>query len=221
MKQMLQNLKTGKIGVLDVPPPGLRQGGIVVRTRKSLISAGTERMMLELGKKSLVGKARERPDLVKKVLEKVKRDGFLATFKTVRAKLDSDVPLGYSNCGDVVEVGAQAREFELGQRVACAGAGYANHAEVNYIPRLLAVRVPEGVSTEAAAYSTVGTIAMQGIRLADLRVGESVVVLGLGLIGQLSVQILKASGCRVIGLDLAPDRVKLAAENGADLALKL
>ncbi|HBO42810.1 MAG TPA: hypothetical protein DD670_02500 [Planctomycetaceae bacterium] len=219
MKQILQNLKSGKISVADVPRPLLMPDGIVVRTRKSLISAGTEKMMLQLGKKSLLGKAKERPDLVKKVLDKVRRDGFLAAFKTVRDKLDSDVPLGYSNTGEVLEVGAKARRFEVGQRVACAGAGYANHAEVNYVPKLLAVPVPAGVSDEAAAYSTVGTIGLQGIRLADLRVGESVVVMGLGLIGQLCVQMLKASGCRVAGLDFAPDRVKLAAEHGADLAL--
>jgi len=216
---MLQNLKSGKIAVVDVPRPLLLPDGIVVRTRRSLISAGTEKMMLELGKKSLLGKAKERPDLVKKVLEKVRRDGLLATLKTVRDKLDSDVPMGYSNAGDVVEVGAKARQFQVGQRVACAGAGHANHAEVNYVPRLLAVGVPEGVSLEAAAYATVGTIALQGVRLADLRVGETVVILGLGLIGQLSVQILKASGCRVVGLDFALDRVRLAAEHGADLAL--
>ena len=221
MKQMLQNLKTGKISVEDVPRPMLRDEGIVVRTRKSLISAGTERMMLSLGKKSLLGKAKERPDLVKKVIGKMRRDGFFATFQTVRDKLDSDMPLGYSNCGEVVEVGARARRFEVGGLVACAGAGYANHAEVNYIPRLLAVPLPGGVSTEAAAYATVGTIALQGVRLADMRVGESAVVLGLGLIGQLTVQILKASGCRVAALDISPDRVKLASESGADMALVL
>jgi len=219
MKQMLQNLKSGKISVADVPRPLLLPEGIIVRTRRSLISAGTEKMMLELGKKSLLGKAKERPDLVKKVLDKIRRDGLVATLKTVRDKLDSDMPLGYSNAGRVLEVGARARQFEVGQRVACAGAGYANHAEVNYIPRLLAVGVPDGVSDEAAAYSTVGTIALQGVRLADLRVGEPVVVLGLGLIGQLTVQILKASGCRVAGLDFAPDRVSLAAEHGAEMAL--
>ncbi|HLA85457.1 MAG TPA: bi-domain-containing oxidoreductase, partial [Thermoguttaceae bacterium] len=219
MKQMLQNLKSGKISVADVPRPLLMPEGILVRTHKSLISAGTEKMMLELGKKSLLGKAKERPDLVKKVLEKVRREGLFATLKTVRDKLDSDMPLGYSNAGEVVEVGTKATAFHVGQRVACAGAGHANHAEVNYIPRLLAVPLPPGVSDEAAAYSTVGTIALQGVRLADLRVGEAVVVLGLGLIGQLSVQILKASGCRVVGLDFAADRVRLAAEHGADLAL--
>jgi predicted dehydrogenase/threonine dehydrogenase-like Zn-dependent dehydrogenase len=222
MKQMMQSMKTGKIDVQDVPRPVLRDEGIIVQSRRSLISAGTERMVLQLGKKSLIGKAKERPDLVKKVLEKVKRDGFLATFKTVRDKLDSDIPLGYSNCGEVLEAGRLARQFEVGSRVACAGAGYANHAEINYIPRLLAVPVPDSVSTEAAAYATVGTIGLQGIRLADPKVGETVVVLGLGLIGQLCVQMLRAAGCRVVALDLSPERVQLAIdEGGADLALVL
>ncbi|MCR4414980.1 MAG: bi-domain-containing oxidoreductase, partial [Thermoguttaceae bacterium] len=159
------------------------------------------------------------PDLVRKVLAKLRRDGFLATFAAVREKLDREIPLGYSVSGEVVAVGAHAREFSAGQRVACAGAGYANHAEVNYVPRLLAVPVPEGVSTEAAAYATVGAIALQGMRNADVRAGEAVVVLGLGLIGQLAVQLLKAAGCRVVGLDVAQSRVDLAAAQGADLAL--
>lgn len=221
MKQITQNLRTGDLCVEDVPPPQLREQGILVRSRGSLISAGTERMMLELSKKSLVGKARERPDLVRKVLEKLRRDGFLATFRAVREKLDREVPMGYSLSAEVMAVGAQAGEFQLGQRVACAGAGYASHAEINYVPRLLAAAVPEGVSDEAAAYCTVGTIALQGIRNARVRVGETAVVLGLGLIGQLSVQMLKASGCRVVGLDPAADRVELAAAEGADLALVL
>jgi len=219
VKQLVQSLRTGKLSVDDVPRPLLRDGGIVVRNRASLVSAGTERMMLDLSKKSLLGKARERPDLVRKVLDKVKRDGFLATFKTVRDKLDTEVPMGYSACGLVEGVGAKADGFEVGKLVACAGAGYANHAEVNYVPRLLAVPVPDGVSEEAAAYSTVGTIALQGVRNADIRFGETALVLGLGLIGQLTVQILKAAGCRVVGLDLSPERVKLASEGGADLAL--
>ena len=219
MKQLTQNLRTGKLALDEVPVPLLRDQGILVRNGASLVSAGTERMMLQLAKKSLVGKARERPDLVRKVLDKLRRDGFLATLKTIREKLDNEVPMGYSAAGEVIAVGARAGKFEVGQGVACAGAGYANHAEVNYVPRLLAVPVPEGVATEAAAYSTVGTIALQGVRNADVRFGETVVVLGLGLIGQLTVQILKAAGCRVVGLDLDPSRVALAADNGADLAL--
>lgn len=219
MKQFIQNLRTGRLSVEDVPIPLLREQGVLIRNRVSLISAGTERMMIELSRKSLLGKARERPDLVRKVLDKFRREGFLATFKAVRDKLDSDVPMGYSACGDVLEVGARAREFEVGQCVACAGAGYANHAEVNYVPRLLAVAVSSGVSVEAAAYATVGAIALQGVRNADVRVGETAVVVGLGLIGQITVQLLKAAGCRVVGLDLDKDRLELAAASGADLAL--
>ncbi|MBN2474000.1 MAG: bi-domain-containing oxidoreductase [Pirellulales bacterium] len=219
MKQLTQNLRTGELSLDEVPVPLLQPQGILVRSRASLVSAGTERMMLQLAKKSLVGKARERPDLVRKVLDKLRRDGFLATFQAVREKLDREAPMGYSACGEVLQVGAGARQFEVGQLVACAGAGYANHAEVNYVPRLLAVPVPPGVATEAAAYSTVGTIALQGIRNADVRFGETVVVLGLGLIGQLTVQILKASGCRVAGLDPDKSRVELAAVNGADRPL--
>ncbi len=219
MRQVLQNLKSGTISVEEIPAPVLRDEGIRVRSRASLISAGTDRMMIRLARKSLVGKARERPDLVRKVLGKLRRDGFWATLQTVRDRLDRDAPLGYSVSGEVVEVGARAPEFRVGQLVACAGAGYANHAEINYVPRLLAVPVPPGVSTEAAAYATVGAIALQGMRNADVRVGEFVVVLGLGLIGQLAVQLLKASGCRVIGLDVNGDRVGLAKAHGADLAL--
>lgn len=219
MKQLIQNIKNGQTSLADVPRPALRPGGILVRSEASLISAGTERMMLKLAKKSLLGKARERPDLVKKVLDKVRRDGLLATFETVRRQLDRDVAVGYSLCGRVEDVGAQACEFSMGQRVACAGAGYANHAEVNYVPRLLAARVPEGVSSEAAAYTTVGAIALQGIRNADVRLGETVAVIGLGLLGQLSVQILRASGCRVVGIDVSKERAELAARFGAELAL--
>ncbi len=175
--------------------------------------------MLKLAKKSLLGKAKERPDLVKKVLDKVRRDGLLATLETVRQQLDRDVAIGYSLCGRVEDVGAQANEFSIDERVACAGAGYANHAEMNYVPRLLTARVPEGVSNEAAAYTTVGAIALQGIRNADVRLGETVAVIGLGLLGQLSVQILRASGCRVIGIDVSKERAELAARLGADPAL--
>lgn len=197
----------------------MRAGGILVRTQASLISAGTERMMMKLARKSLLGKAKERPDLVRKVLAKLQRDGFWATFASVRQQLDREVPVGYSVCGEVIGVGAAAGEFQAGQRVACAGAGYANHAEVNYVPRLLAAGVPEGVSSESAAYATVGAIALQGIRNADVRLGETVVVIGLGLLGQLAVQILRGAGCRVVGIDVSEARVALAREHGAELGL--
>ncbi len=221
MKQVLQNLKSGSVCIEEVPAPVLRDEGILVRSAVSLVSAGTERMLMKLARKSLLGKARERPDLVRKVLAKLRRDGVWATLATVREKLDREIPLGYSLSGEVIAVGSRAGEFAVGQRVACAGAGYANHAEVNYVPRLLAVPVPDGVSTEAAAYATVGAIALQGIRNAGVQAGEAVVVLGLGLIGQLAVQLLKAAGCRVVGLDVVPSRVEMAAGLGADLALSV
>ncbi len=219
MKQVLQNLKTGSVCIEEVPAPALRDEGILVRSAVSLVSAGTERMLMKLAKKGLLGKARERPDLVRKVFAKLRRDGFLATLGAVREKLEREIPLGYSLSGEVIAVGSRAGEFSVGQRVACAGAGYANHAEVNYVPRLLAVPVPAGVSAEAAAYATVGAIALQGIRNAGVQAGETVVVLGLGLIGQLAVQLLKASGCRVVGLDVSPWRGGLAEAQGADLAM--
>jgi len=219
LRQVVQNLKSGDLRVEDVPAPRCDDPGILVQTEASLISAGTERAAMKLAQSSLIGKARQRPDLVERVLNKLQRDGFWATLQTVRQQLDRTSPLGYSACGEVVEVGKRATEFQVGQRVACAGAGHANHAELNYVPRLLAAHVPNHVSAEQAAYSTVGAIALQGIRNADVRVGETVLVMGLGLLGQLAVQILRASGCRVVAMDLSPARTELAGENGAERPL--
>lgn len=221
LKQVVQNLRSGTLRVEEIPTPVLRNPGILVRSRASLISAGTERASLKLAQSTLIGKAQQRPDLVQRVLDKLRRDGFVATFRAVRQQLDRETPLGYSLAGDVIAVGDRAREFSVGELVACAGAGYANHAEINYVPRLLAAKVPAGVDAESAAYATVGAIALQGIRNADVRVGETVVVMGLGLLGQLAVQMLSASGCQAIGLDLAPDRVALARQHGAALALAI
>jgi polar amino acid transport system substrate-binding protein len=171
--------------------------------------------MVDLARKSLVEKARQRPDLVMKVLEKAKREGVLAAFEAVRTKLDSPIPLGYSLAGRVLEVGDRAPEFRLGDRVACAGAGYANHAEVNAVPRNLAVHVPASVSDEEAAFVTVAAIGLQGVRLAKPQLGDVVVVIGLGLIGQIAVQLLAAHGCDVVGVDVDPAKAKLAVERGA------
>lgn len=214
MKQVLQHRKEGTVAVAEVPPPQGRDGGILVRSAASLISAGTEKAGLELARKSMVGMARSRPDLVGRVLDKLQRDGFAATLGTVRDQLDREVPLGYSAAGCVTQVGRGASEFRVGDRVAVAGAGHASHAETNFVPRLLAATIPDGVPTETAAYTTVGAIALQGVRNADVRVGESVAVIGLGLIGQLACQILTASGARVVGIDLSPDRCRLAGESG-------
>ena len=216
MKQLLQNLKTGEGVVADVPAPVAQAGRVLVRAAASLVSAGTERAFVELGRKSLLGKAKERPDLVGKVFEKVKSEGLLSTLQSVREKLDESHALGYSAAGVVVEVGEGVTEFRAGDRVACAGTGYAAHAELLSVPKNLCARLPDGVDFETGAFATLGAIALQGVRLAEPTLGESVVVIGLGLIGQLAAQLLKANGCRVFGVDLDGSRVELAMRLGAD-----
>jgi predicted dehydrogenase/threonine dehydrogenase-like Zn-dependent dehydrogenase len=215
VKAVIQNYRTGVLEVAEVPAPALRGGGALVRTRISVVSAGTEKLMVDLARKSLVGKARERPDLVGQVIGKVRRDGLLPTLETVRRRLDTPIPLGYSSAGTVLEVGQGVRGVAPGDLVACAGAGHASHAEVVYVPRNLLARVPEGVTAETAAFTTLGAIALQGIRLAEPRLGETGVVIGLGLLGLLAVQLLAASGCRVLGMDPDPERCRLALSLGA------
>jgi polar amino acid transport system substrate-binding protein len=219
MKQILQNRKTGRPFVGEVPAPALQRGRVLVRTVASLISAGTERAAVELVSKGLVQEARQRPDLVKAVVAKVKNEGILNTFASVRDKMAASQALGYSAAGIVSAVAENVTEFQVGDRVACAGVGFASHAEVLSVPKNLCVHLPEDVSFESGAYGTLGAIALQGVRLAEPTLGESVVVIGLGLVGQLTVQLLKANGCRVFGLDLDQSRVSLALEMGADQAL--
>jgi len=216
MRQVIQSFKTGELVVEEVPSPVLRLRGILVRTAASLVSAGTERMIIDFAGKDLIGKARARPDLVRQVVDKAKREGVLSTLDSVRNKLDQPLPLGYSSAGVVVGVGAQVDSFQVGDRVACAGAGYASHAEETYIPRNLAVKLADHVPFEAGAFVTVGAIALQGIRQADVVLGHKVAVIGLGLLGQLTVQMLKAAGCQVFGVDLDPKRAELARSLGAD-----
>ena len=215
VKQIAQSYRTGRLALADVAPPRAPAGGILVHTTASLISAGTERMIVDLAKKSMVDKARERPDLVAKVIDKAKREGVLAAFDAVRSKLDSPIPLGYSLAGRVSAVGRNTTELAVGDRVACAGAGYANHAEMNAVPRNLAVRVPDEVSDEEAAFVTVAAIGLQGVRLVRPQLGEVVVVLGLGLIGQITVQLLVAHGCDVVGVDVDRAKVDRAIASGA------
>jgi predicted dehydrogenase/threonine dehydrogenase-like Zn-dependent dehydrogenase len=219
MKQILQSYRTGHLELADVPAPCLEPGSVLVLTAASLLSVGTERMTMALAKKSLVGKARARPDLVRKVLERLSRDGLLTTGKAVLNKLDQPIPLGYSCAGRVVAVGDGVSGIAVGDRVACAGAKVANHAEVNLVPKNLCARVPEGVGDEAAAFVTVGAIALQGVRTGKPTLGEAFAVIGLGLIGQLAAQILRANGCRVLGIDLDPGKVKLARDLGAEEAV--
>jgi len=215
MKQIAQNYKTGELTVLDVPAPVCRPGGVLVRSLFSLISTGTEMMKVTEAKMSMVGKARARPDQVRKVLDSVAQQGAVATYKKVMNRLDSYTPLGYSLCGVVVEVGRGADEFTVGQVVAAAGNEHALHAEYNWIPVNLCVPVPKGVSPEHAAFSTVGAIAMHGVRRAEVQLGDTACVIGLGLIGQLAVRLLIAAGVRTVGLDVIEERCRLAEKAGA------
>jgi len=214
MKQILQNMRSGIVEVADVPAPSTQRGRVLVRTAASLISAGTEKNTVDMGKKTLVGKAHSRPDLVKQVIDKARTDGILNTYTAVKAKLDGSTALGYSASGTVVGVGEGVTGFNAGDQVACAG--YASHAEMISVPQNLCVRLPDNVSLEEGAFGTLGAIAMQGVRLAEPTLGEAFVVIGLGLLGQLTVQLLAANGCRVYGVDLDDTKLELARELGAD-----
>lgn len=196
--------------------PVVQPGRVLVRTAASLISAGTERALAELGQKGLLGKARERPELIGKVWEKVKTDGLAQALEGVRDKLDQSHAVGYSAAGIVIETANDVTDFRAGDRTACAGTDYASHAEVISVPRNLCVRLPDELSFEEGAFGTVGAIALQGVRLAEPALGESVVVIGLGLVGQLTVQLLKANGCFVFGVDVDEARIQLALASGAD-----
>lgn len=219
MKQVEQNYRTGELKVVEVPAPRAGEGGVLVGTRASLISSGTEKQLMDLAKASLAGKAMARPDLVRRVMRNVRRDGLRPTIEKVFAKLDAPIPLGYSLVGDVLEIGRQVSGLSVGDRVACAGAGHANHAEFNAVPKHLTALIPPGVDDEEASFVTLGAIALQGVRLAVPTLGERVVVMGLGIIGLLTVQILKANGCRVLGFDPNESRAGLAQKLGADVAL--
>ena len=216
MKQILQNRKSGAVEVADVAAPALQPGRVLVRTAASLISAGTERAAVGQNRKGLLGRALEQPELVRKVVARAREEGLLSTVGAVRSKLGESVALGYSAAGVVAGVGEGVRGFAAGDRVACAGVGYASHAEVLSVPQNLCVRVPERVSFGEAAYATLGAIALQGVRLARPTLGESVVVVGLGLLGQLAAQLLRANGCRVFGVELDAGRLALARALGAD-----
>jgi predicted dehydrogenase/threonine dehydrogenase-like Zn-dependent dehydrogenase len=215
MRQLVQNYKTGELRLAEVPLPVLTTGSVLVANRASVISAGTEKTKIDMGKKSLVQKALARPDLVKQVLQKVRTEGLLKTYQTVQTRLTAPSPLGYSCAGVAVEVGRNVQGIRPGDRVACGGAGYANHAEFVSVPGNLVVPVPEGVSDDEAAFATVGSIALQGVRLADPKLGERFLVIGLGLLGQLTVRLLRANGCTVLGSDLQPDVVARAEASGA------
>ena len=219
MKAVVQNLGNGKMQVDEVPPPSLQPGGILVRVHRSLISLGTERAIIALAKKSPIGKAKDRPDLARKVINKAKQEGFLSTYKVVKNLMSSPIPLGYSCAGEVIDVGSEVTEFRTGDRVACAGLNYANHAEINYIPRNLAVKIPGDLSYESASFVTMGAIAMQGLRLAEITLGDRVVVMGLGQVGLIAIQLAKCAGATVLATDPDPGKADMAARLGAHLTV--
>jgi polar amino acid transport system substrate-binding protein len=219
MKALLQIADSGEVSVFDVPEPELLPGGILVRTGFSAISAGTERAVRAEATQSLLSRAKARPDLGKQVLEFARKEGVAAAYHKVSSRLESLSPLGYSCAGTVIGVGERVRDFQVGDRVACAGGGYANHNEINFVPCNLAARAPEGVGLDAASLTTIGAIAMQGLRQAQPTVGETIVVIGAGLVGVLTIQLVKAAGCRVIAVDMDRSRAESALELGADLAL--
>jgi len=212
MKQLIQNLGSGETIVADIPTPSVGRNQVLIATQASVVSVGTERMLIQFGRANLLDKARQQPDKVKQVLEKVKTDGLATTMNAVRSKLDQPVPLGYCNAGIVLAVGSEVRGFAPGDRVVSNGP----HAEVVCVAENLCAKIPDGVSYEEAAFAVLGAIALQGIRLIQPTLGETMVVTGLGLIGLLAVQLLRANGCRVLGVDFDPKKCELARQFGAE-----
>ena len=216
MKQLVQNYRTGELKLEEVPAPMVRPGGVLVRTVNSVVSVGTEKLMMEFARKSLLGKARARPDLAKQVIDLARTEGPMRAYELAINRLDMPVPLGYSSSGTVLEVGRGVGEFTVGDRVACSRGSFASHAEIVFVPRNLCVQVPENVDFESAAFATVGAISLHALRLAELTIGERVAIIGLGLLGQLAVQIAKASGLSVFGSDPDLYKLTLARQQGVD-----
>ncbi|MDD3840253.1 MAG: Gfo/Idh/MocA family oxidoreductase [Clostridia bacterium] len=221
MKQLVQYFKDGEIVMEDVPAPVIREGGILVQTMYSAISPGTEKMMVELGKKNYLGKAVQRPDIAKQVMDKVKNEGIVSTYKNVMNRMDAPVTMGYSCAGRVIGVGTGVSDVEVGDYVACAGVGYANHAQINFVPQNLFVKVQDQQKIEQMAYVALGAIGIHSVRQAEVQLGETVAVIGLGLVGQITGQVLKAAGCRVVGIDIDPYKVDVAVKGGIDKGIVL
>ena len=215
MKQAVQDLQGGGTRIVEVPIPTAAHGQVIVRTAFSLISSGTERMVAEFAGKTLAGKARARPDLVRQTLDKARREGVLAAVEAVRTRLAEPMALGYASSGTIVEIGEGIDDLQPGDRVACAGGGYAVHGQYVLVPRLLVARLPESVGFESGAFATLAAIALHGLRLAEVQIGEQVAVIGLGLIGQLAVALARGAGAEVLGIDLRAERVRLAERTGA------
>jgi len=220
MKQLLQNMRDGKAVVAEVPIPQVRRGMALVRTAASLVSSGTERMVVNFAGKSLLGKMRARPDLVRQVLDKARREGLISSVEAAFNRLDQPMALGYSSAGTIIAAGDGLQGFKIGDRVACAGAGYASHADYTLVPQNLLAHLPPNVDFESAAFTTLGAIALHGFHLAQPQLGERVAVIGLGLLGLLTVGIAKAAGCQVFGVDLDPMRVALAHQMGVKAVLR-
>ena len=219
MKQVVQNIRNGRTEIVDVPCPKPPPGAVLVRTAISVVSVGTERMVVDFASRSLLGKARSRPDLVRQVLQKARREGVLTAVNAAFTRLSKPMPLGYSSAGTVVETGEGVSEYHPGDRVACAGGGHAVHAEFASVPVNLLAPVPESVTFEEAAFATLGAVALHGFRLSEAALGESIAVIGLGVLGLLTVQLAAAAGCRVLGIDLDPARVKAAKRLSVDTAV--
>ena len=220
MRQVARRLKDGRLELVEVPEPAPSPGAVSVQLEASVLSAGTERATLQVASKGLIGKARARPDQARQVLDRVRQDGVRPTIALVRRRLEELGPLGYSAAGTVIEAGPGVRGLSPGDRVAIAGGGVANHAEVDIVPSLLCAKVPQEVSAEQAAFATLGAIALNGFRRAEVQIGSTIAVIGLGLIGQLAVRVARAAGCRVLAIDVEPEPVELAARAGADATLR-
>ena len=214
MQQLIQNLKNGQTILEEVPAPQVKRGAVLIKTRRSLVSLGTERMLVEFGKANLISKARQQPDKVKMVLDKIKSDGLMPTLEAVFSKLEQPLPLGYCNVGEVIGVGEGISDLHIGDRVASNG----SHAEVVCVPRNLVTKIPDNISDDEAAFTVIGSIGLQGIRLLNPMLGETVVVVGLGLIGLLTAELLRLNGCRVIGFDIDEKKLALAREKGIEVA---
>jgi predicted dehydrogenase/threonine dehydrogenase-like Zn-dependent dehydrogenase len=211
MKQILQNLKTGEIQLVEIPTPQVQNGHLLIESEASLISKGTEKMLLEFGKSGWINKARQQPDKVKQVIDKIKTDGLISTYQSVMTKLDNPLPLGYCNAGSVKSIGKGVTGFEIGERVISNG----YHSEFIVVPQNLCAKIPDKISSEEASFTVLGSIALQGVRLLNPEIGETIVVSGLGLVGLLTIQLLKANGCNVIGIDFDENKLNLAKEYGA------